>query len=159
MSETERIRDLLYYTYKGPCWHGPALSQNLDGITAAQAAERPIGNGHSMWEIVQHMTAWINEVIRTLDGETYAVLPAEQDWPAISAQDDAAWQSAQAILESSMDALCDAVVEFPDEKLDELVPGQEFSYFWMLNGVVHHNTYHSGQVGILRKAFVEAQSA
>jgi len=159
MSETERIRDLLYYTYKGPCWHGPALAQNLEGVTAEQAAQRPIGQGHSIWELVQHVTAWINEVIRTLDGETYAVLPTEQDWPAISAADDAAWQSALAILESSMDALYDAVLELPDEKLDELVPGQDFSYFWMLNGVVHHNTYHSGQVGILRKAFAEAQAA
>lgn len=152
MTETERIRDLLYYTYKGPCWHGPALAQNLEEITAEQATQRPIPDGHSIWELVQHATGWLNEVIRTLDGETYAVLPAEQDWPAINAQDAAAWESAQAILESCIDALCGAIVELPDEKLDELVPGQDFSYYWMLNGVVHHNTYHSGQIGILRKA-------
>jgi len=52
--------------------------------------------------------------------------------------------------------LCDAVAELTDDKLDEMVPGQDFSYYWMLNGVVAHNTYHSGQVGILRKAFVQA---
>jgi len=159
MTETERIRDLLYYTYRGPCWHGPALAQNLEGVTVEQALTRPIGDGHSIWELVQHATAWVNVAIRTLDGEAYTVLPAEQDWADLAAQDEAAWDSAKAILESSMDALCDAVVELPDAKLDELVPGQDFSYFWMLNGVVHHNTYHSGQVGILRKAFVEAQTA
>jgi hypothetical protein len=159
MTEIERIRDLLYYTYKGPCWHGPALAQNLEGITAAQAAEHPIGEGHSIWELVQHATAWINVVINTLDGQTYAVLPTEQDWAAISAQDDAAWESALEILDSSMDALCGAVAELTDDKLDVLVPGQDFSYYWMLNGVVAHNTYHSGQVGILRKAFAQVANA
>ena len=159
MTEIERIRDLLYYTYRGPCWHGPALAQNLEGITAEQAVERPIGEGHCIRELVQHATAWVNVVINTLDGQTYAVLPTEQDWAAISGSDAAAWESVQAILESSMDALCDAVVELKDDKLDELVPGQDFSYYWMLNGVVAHNTYHSGQIGILRKAFTQAQSA
>jgi hypothetical protein len=159
MTEIERIRDLLYYTYKGPCWHGPALAQNLDGVTAGQALERPIGEGHCIWELVAHATAWINVVINTLDGQAYAVLPTEQDWAAMSAQDAAAWESAVAILESSMDALCDAVAELKDDKLDELVPGQDFSYYWMLNGVVHHNCYHSGQIGILRKAFVATANA
>jgi hypothetical protein len=58
-----------------------------------------------------------------------------------------------------MDALCDAVAELTDDKLDEMVPGQDFSYYWMLNGVVAHNTYHSGQVGILRKGFAQAANA
>lgn len=159
MTETERIRDLLYYTYQGGCWHGPGLKQNLEEITAEQATQRPIAEGHSIWELVRHVTAWINEAIRTLDGETYATLPAEQDWPPLSVDDIAAWESAKAILDSSMDALCDAVAEFDESKLDEAVPGQEFSYYWLLNGVVHHNTYHSGQVGILRKSFAQAQGA
>jgi uncharacterized damage-inducible protein DinB len=153
MSETERIRDVLFYTYKGPAWHGPALAQNLDGITAEQAAQKPIGAAHSIWELVNHATAWINVVISTLDGGTYAVLPTERDWAAISAQDKAAWESALGILDSSMDALCGAVAELPDEKLDQLVPGQEFNFYWLLHGVVHHNTYHSGQIGLIRKSF------
>jgi uncharacterized damage-inducible protein DinB len=159
MTEIERIRDLLYYTYQGGCWHGPGLKQNLDGVTAEQAASRPIGEGHSIWEIVRHVTAWINEVIQTLDGETYQTLPAEQDWPPLAADDIAAWESAKAILDSSMDALCSEVMELDESKLDENVPGQEFSYYWLLNGVVHHNTYHSGQIGILRKAFAQTASA
>ena len=159
MSEIERIRDLLWYTYKGPAWHGPALAENLDGVTAEQAGLRPIGEAHSIWELVRHMTAWIDEVIRTLDGETYTVLPVDQDWAPDSAGDGAAWECALEILDSSMDALCGAVAELGDEKLEEIVPGQEFNYYWLLHGVVHHNTYHSGQIGILRKSFAESQAA
>jgi uncharacterized damage-inducible protein DinB len=151
MSEIERIGDLLQSSYNGSPWHGPSLVQNLDGVTAAQAVQKPIPNGHCIWEIVQHVTAWINEVIKVLDGEQYAVLTPEQDWPAIAA-DDGAWDAALGIMDSSQEALLGAVAELQEDKLWENVEGQEFSYYWLLHGVVQHSVYHAGQVGLLRKA-------
>lgn len=152
MSEIETIVELLQNSYNGSPWHGPSLVGNLDGITAEQAARKAIPNAHSVWEIVQHVTAWINEVIKTLDGEQYEVLTPEQDWPAIASGDDAAWESALSILDSSHEALCGAAGEMQDDKLWEKVEGQDFDYYWMLLGVVQHSVYHAGQVGLLRKS-------
>jgi uncharacterized damage-inducible protein DinB len=126
---------------------------NLDGITAQLAVQKPIPNGHCIWEMVQHITAWINEVINVLDGEQYAVLTVEQDWPAIAA-DDAAWESALAILDSSQEALCGAVAEVEEDTLWQNPEGQEFNYYWLLHGVVLHYVYHTGQIGLLRKALL-----
>jgi uncharacterized damage-inducible protein DinB len=152
MPEVERIVELLQVCYNGGPWHGPSLMGNLDGVTAEQAAQKPIPNGHCIWELVQHMTGWINETIQVLDGEQYATLPAEQDWPAIGS-DDAAWQAALGILDSSQEALCGAVGEMQEDKLWELPEGQEFNYYWLLHGVVLHYAYHTGQIGLLRKSF------
>lgn len=151
MSEVENIVELLNVSYSGTPWHGPSLIANLDGITAAQALEKPIPGGHSIWELVQHITAWINEAIRVFDGEQYAILTPEQDWPAISAQDETAWQAALGILESSHEALVGAVSELQEDKLWELLDGQDFTYYWLLHGVVQHNVYHAGQIGLIRK--------
>lgn len=151
MTASERIRDLLDGLYRGPCWYGPTMLQNLEGIDAAWAAQRPIADAHTIWEIVRHVTGWINVVISVLDGAEYAVLPVEQDWPEISPDDEAAWQSALGILESTYRALSDAVAEFPEERLKEVVAGQEFTYYFMLHGLIQHNVYHNGQIGILRK--------
>lgn len=153
MSEIDRIVELLQVCYNGSPWHGPSLLGNLDGITAEQAIARPIPNGHCVWELVQHMTAWINEVISVLDGELYAVLPPEQDWPAIGSG-AAAWESALAILDSSQEALVGAVGEVQEGTLWENPEGQEFNYYWLLHGVVLHYAYHTGQIGLLRKALV-----
>lgn len=152
MSEVERIVELLQVCYNGGPWHGPSLTGNLDGVTAEQAVQKPIPNGHCIWELVQHMTAWINEVIQVLDGEQYATLAPEQDWPAIGSG-DAAWQAALGILDSSQEALCGAVGEMQEDKLWELPEGQEFNYYWLLHGVVLHYAYHTGQIGLLRKSF------
>lgn len=151
MSQTQQIRDLLDGIYRGPVWYGPTILQNLEGIDAAWALARPIPAAHSIWEIVRHMTAWMDEVIRVLDGEQYVTLPAEEDWSEIAANDEAAWQSALAILASVHGALCEAVAEFPDSRLQELVVGQDFTYHFMLHGLIQHNVYHNGQIGILRK--------
>jgi uncharacterized damage-inducible protein DinB len=153
MSEIERIGDLLQFSYNGSPWHGPSLVQNLDGITAQMAVEKPIPNGHCIWEIIQHITAWMNEVIKVLDGEQYTVLTPEQDWPAIAA-DDAAWDAALGIMDSSQEALLGAVAEIEEDTLWENVDGQEFSYYWLLHGLVQHYVYHTGQIGLLRKALL-----
>jgi uncharacterized damage-inducible protein DinB len=153
MSEIERIGDLLQFSYGGAPWHGPSLVQNLEGITAELAVKKPIPNGHCVWEIVQHVTAWINEVIKVLDGEQYAVLTVEEDWPAIAA-DDAAWDAALSIMDSSQEALLGAVGELAEDKLWENVEGQEFTYYWLLHGLVQHSVYHAGQIGLLKKALI-----
>jgi len=152
MSEIERIVELLQVSYNGAPWHGPSLMANLEGITAEQAVQKPIPNGHCVWEIVQHLNAWLNEVIGVLDGEQYAVLTPEQDWPAISS-DDVAWKTALDILDSSQSALCDAAGEVQEETLWESPEGQEFNYYWLLHGLVQHYAYHTGQIGLLKKSF------
>jgi hypothetical protein len=154
MSEIECIVDLLQTGYNGTPWHGPSLVQNLTGLTAAQAAQKPIPDGHCVWELVQHITAWVNEAINTVDGQQYEILTVEQDWPAISASDEAAWQAALDILDSSMGALITAVGEVQDDQLWDNLPGADFHMYWLLMGVVQHSAYHAGQIGLLRKALI-----
>jgi uncharacterized damage-inducible protein DinB len=152
MSEIERLVELLQISYNGNPWHGPSLMSNLTGITAEQAVQKPIPNAHCVWEIVQHLTAWLNEIIKVLDGEQYAVLTPEEDWPAI-AVDAAAWETALAILDSTQEALCGAVGEVQEDTLWENPEGQEFNYYWLLHGLVLHYAYHTGQIGLIRKSF------
>jgi DinB superfamily len=154
MSEIECIVDLLQSGYNGTPWHGPSLVANLNDLTAAQAVQKPIPNGHCIWELVQHVTAWVNVTINTIDGQQYTILPVEQDWPAISGTDDAAWQGALDILDSSMGALIAAVGELQDDSLWDNLPGMEFNMYWLLMGVVQHSAYHAGQIGLLKKGLV-----
>jgi hypothetical protein len=151
MSEIECIVDLLQTGHNGTPWHGPSLMANLNGITAAQAVQRPIPNGHCVWELVQHITAWINVAINTIDGQQYTILPVEQDWAPMSGSDEGAWQAAVGILDSSMEALIAAAGELQDDSLWDNLPGMEFNMYWLLMGVVQHSAYHAGQIGILKK--------
>jgi uncharacterized damage-inducible protein DinB len=139
-------------------WHGPATIDLLRDVPFAAAAARPIPDGHSIWEIVLHMTAWQREVLRRLGGAE-PQQPDEGDWPAPPEPGDEAWDRAQAELGTSLEELAAAVAGLDDGDLQELVGtvrdralGVGITRAEMVAGALQHNAYHSGQIALLRKA-------
>ena len=149
MGECRRIADQLERSYRGPAWHGPSLRENLNGVTAAIAAAESIPGAHSIWQIVRHVAAWEAGVARVLDGKEYVSLQGEGDWPPVGS---ATWEATLDELDGSHAALRQALERFPDERLKDRVADREFSFYGLLHGVVQHNIYHAGQIGLLRKA-------
>jgi len=151
MSETTRIADQLDRAFDGDAWHGDPLMTILDGITAAQAAARPIPNAHSIWEIVHHLVAWKTAVPIRLRGEVKEIHGAE-DWPLVTDTSDAGWRNCLSDLRNSHAAFTAAVRAFPESRLNENAPARDHSYYVLLHGMVQHDLYHAGQIAILKKA-------
>jgi uncharacterized damage-inducible protein DinB len=150
MSESERITDQLKRAFEGPAWHGASVLETLAGITAAQAARRPIAAAHSIWELVLHMTVWEDAVRRRALGEKYNPTD-EQDWPKVTDTSEAAWQEAIARLKSGHQALRGVVAAFDPERLEApLVPGGNTGYV-QFHGAVQHDLWHAGQIMVLKK--------
>jgi uncharacterized damage-inducible protein DinB len=155
MKETERIADQLRRAMQGEAWHGPSLKEILAGVTAQQAAARPIAAAHSIWEVVHHITAWENIVLRRIAGEAVKDVRVDVDWPPVgdpAERDEAAWQRARAALEVGNRKLCEAIAQWPDERLRERVPGKQDNFYLELHGIVQHDLYHAGQIALLKKA-------
>lgn len=155
MSETRRISGLLKATYKGPAWHGPSLLENLQDVTAEMASKHPIAGAHSIWEIVRHVSAWEREVTLVLAGKQHVTMQGEDDWPPVRDTSEDAWTAMLAELGSGHRALRAAIKAFPDEDLDKIIPGRDFSFYVLLHGMVHHSLYHSGQIGLLKKQITQ----
>lgn len=139
-------------------WHGPATVDLVDDLSCTDAAARPIPDGHSIWEIVLHMTAWQREVVRRLGGAEPQD-PADGDWPVPPGTDEEAWERARAELGTSLEQLATAVAALAGEDLRELVGsardralGSGITRAEMVAGALQHNAYHSGQIALLRKA-------
>lgn len=151
MSEMNRIADQISRGFDGDAWHGDPLMKILDGVTAKQAAARPIAGAHSIWEIVNHISAWRPAIVTRLSG-TPAELTGNGDWPPVTDTSDAAWRNCIGDLRQRQEALLRAVRVFPDNKLDQNAPNRDHSYYVMLQGIVQHDLYHAGQIAILKKA-------
>ena len=117
-----RLAEQVDAALSGPAWHGASLEENLKGLTAEQAAARPVAEAHSIWELVLHLTAWTGEVTRRLGGASPAV-PAEGDWPAVGAVSPGGWAEANARLGSAHRALAEAVRRYPPERWTDRVGG------------------------------------
>ncbi len=151
MSEVERIADQLRRAYEGEAWHGPPLKQILAGVTAEQAARRPVANAHSVWELVLHIAVWESVVSRRLAGEIVQPSP-EQDWPPVRDTSEAAWKKALADLEHGHMQLRQSIAALSDARLMDKVPGKDDSVYVLLHGVIQHDLYHAGQIALLKKA-------
>jgi uncharacterized damage-inducible protein DinB len=152
MSEIQRIEDQLRRVFEGNAWHGPAVRELLDGVTAAQAAGRPLPNAHSIWEIALHMATWERVVHRRLQGETVADLPTEQDWPPVRDTGEDAWRQAVRDLERANHDLRAAIARSDEARLADMAPGKDHSVYVMLHGIIQHDLYHAGQIAVLKKA-------
>jgi uncharacterized damage-inducible protein DinB len=150
--EAKRIASQLRRSYEGNAWHGPALLELLEGVTAERASEKPVPGAHSVWELVLHLEAWERMAQTTLQGHPYVSMTGDADWPPVHETTPDAWQGALERLQATTSKLVETIRQMDDAKLDEKVAGKEFTYYVLLNGVVHHNLYHGGQIALLKKA-------
>jgi uncharacterized damage-inducible protein DinB len=153
MSETTRIADQLSRAFSGDAWHGDSLMEILDGVTAAQAAARPIPHAHTIWELVLHIAAWDGAVRRRLGGEALTLTDG-QNFPPVKDSSESAWRKTLEHVRQVHDELVRAVSESPDTLLAGQVPGKQgahYTYYYMLHGVVQHELYHAGQIALLKK--------
>ncbi len=152
MTETHRINSQLKRAQEGEAWHGPSLRELLDGVTAEQAAAKPIPNVHSIWELVNHIIAWEQIVQRRLEGEVVSEIPDEMNFPPVNDASEAAWQTTLQSLAASNRSLRESIKRIDDAKLEETVPGEKYNNYFMLHGAIQHDLYHAGQIALLKKA-------
>jgi uncharacterized damage-inducible protein DinB len=123
------------------------LKAVLEGVAGQQARERPIPGAHTIHELVLHLASWMRIARERLTATADRDATPEENWPA-----PGAWNDALLTLEKEQRALHDAVLQFPDIRLDERAPAHEPQTFYvLLHGIVQHNLYHAGQIALLRK--------
>jgi uncharacterized damage-inducible protein DinB len=118
MLDMEIIADQIGRAFRGESWHGPSVSEVLAGVSAEDAAAHPIPGAHSIWEIVLHLTAGYNLVLRRIRGER-AQLSPEEAWPPATETSAAAWRESQETLDELNKQLESAVRAYPAQRLSE----------------------------------------
>ena len=151
MSRARHLGSSLERTVTGPMWHGSALAEVLEGVTAERAAARPIPGAHTIWEIVLHIIAWAEIARARLRGESTGDPTPEQDWPPVTAADAAAWQRTLERLGACHRELAADVRGLDEARLDQKVANLDYSADVLLHGIVEHGTYHGGQIALLKK--------
>ena len=153
MSEAARIADQLRRAFNSEAWHGDSVFEILEGVTAAQAAARPIARAHTIWELVLHIAAWDGAVLRRLGGVAVTLSDA-QNFPFVTDASETAWRKALTDVRRVHEELVSAVSVLADSRLDEMVPGKHgahYTFYYMLHGVAQHELYHAGQIALLKK--------
>lgn len=144
-TEIQKLCDILRHSFEGNAWHGPAVMEVLS-VMDESIVTKKINTTHSILELVGHMTVWRTFVTqRLLDNESFEVtdemnFSLPESWPkAINA------------LRDSQEKLLHSLEQFPVERLTEVVPNLPFKFFTMINGIIHHDLYHLGQIVLIKR--------
>jgi uncharacterized damage-inducible protein DinB len=129
----------------------------LDGLSDEQAAKRPSGATNSAAFVAAHLTSSRFFLLKTLGAEHPDPLAAYLDGrkgideiaqlPPLSTV-DAAWTKAGHLLRDRLDALTTAEVDAPSSLGFPLANG---TVLGTLTFLVQHDSYHVGQLSLLRK--------
>jgi len=151
MNEFDHLADTIRRSSEGEAWHGPSLSEILQDVTADRASWR-VGDAHTIWELTQHITAWLDIIRRRMEGECLMDddLSWEDNWPPIPEPTQQNWQITTSRAAEASRRLCEQVVSVAPD-LDTTVPGKDYSYAVMLHGAAQHVLYHAGQIALLKK--------
>jgi uncharacterized damage-inducible protein DinB len=154
----------LQATQAGDPWYGSSREAILQGVTANAAAARPIAHGHSIWQIVLHMTSWTREVLRRIKGGVPA-LPAEGDWPAMGEVSEAAWKralddlaAAHAEVVAALGSLTPEQWNAPIGDTREPALGTGVDVTGIVVGLAQHDAYHTGQIAVIKRALTAGPS-
>ena len=152
MTETKFIADQLRKAFEGDAWHGPSVRDVLDGVSAEQAAAKPVPDAHSIWELALHIAAWVEHSRHAIEGKPLPLeLDTPDDWPRVSGTDLAAWKQTHHQVFESGKMLVKAIEKFPPERLTDIVPGRSYDFHQLFHGIVDHTIYHAGQIALLKK--------
>lgn len=135
-------------------WHGgPTALAALRGVSAKIASWRPYPDRHSIWDLALHIAYWNYAVERRLTDAPSGTFPRQPaNWPRrANGSLEAAWAEDRALLKTCHAKLVETLRGFDVSRLDERAGDGRTTYGDLVTGVLLHDTYHAGQVQMLKR--------
>jgi hypothetical protein len=156
MNQIQFITEQVRRSLEADPWHGPALLQVLNGVTAPVAAAHPVRDSHSIWELLLHVIAWTRAVNLRLQGRAVE-LDGDANFPPVHDASEAAWKAALDDLGRAHDELFASLKGLSDSALTTAVQNRPYDYAFLLHGLPQHHAYHGGQMALLKKAAMSGE--
>jgi len=150
------LRELVY----GKGAHADTLAC-VEDIKADVAVRKVDGYPHSIWQIVEHMNYWMDYELRQIAGDRPRYPDhAIESWPEHTpVADEKQWQAAVCRFSELLSRLAE-LAESDTAALDRPVSDahapnaiRPSTVRTMLMQITAHNSYHAGQVAMLRRQF------
>lgn len=139
--------------YNGHPWYGDSLLQKLEPIGPEEAFTEVLPGTHTIAQITAHILTWRRVLSEYLKGNAayYDNIGPEQDWPANTALQAKGWKTILAELADNQRELASLLAPCSDELLDRVYT-KTYTYRFLIEGIIQHDVYHTGQIGLLISA-------
>lgn len=145
----EQLTQKFNEIYQGSPWHGSSLKGQLSDIPTGRYTGVVGPSKKSIAHLLEHMLAWRQMAIEILKGnKAYDItLNSTMDWPEPNPEGDPKVYYLSK-LEESQKELLTLLGTKSEDWLKEQTPNKNYQNQFLLQGIVEHDLYHSGQIGI-----------
>ena len=150
MKETTRISKLFIDLYNGSPWLDVNIVTSLGKITSKQAAHKIAPNVNSIWEILNHIIGWRNEVLKRVQSIN-TIAPKNNFFEPVVIITEEAWIETLMQLSKSQALWIDFLHELKVKDLNLHFERNSFTYYEHIHGILQHDAYHLGQIVLLTK--------
>jgi hypothetical protein len=157
--EVQSIIRNLQNTLTGEPWFGRAVYPILEEVDVSKVftkpacpAGRPNDSAHSLIELLYHMITWADFCLKQLENASPQEIKdvESRDWREIDPKNHT-WKNGIGEFRKTHEQIISILEKKEDSFLKEIVPGREFNFRFMLNGLIQHNVYHLGQIAYVKK--------
>jgi uncharacterized damage-inducible protein DinB len=143
----------LQESFDGTPWFGESLMTKLNSVDFNIVNCQPFPSLNSISRLVQHIINWRIFVIRKLqdDREFDIELNDANDWTEVHINNDQAWSQLKTSLQDTQQKIIDLLSAKDNVFLMQKVPGRQYDYQYLIEGLVQHDIYHLGQIGLVKK--------
>jgi len=152
----ENIIQQLEDVQNGKLWIGSSFDSKLNQIDENLVFLRPMESLHSVAEIISHLTLWRRETILKIQtGRGSKTDDYEENWLTNDKLKKKGWNDIKSAYDDTLSELIMLLKSKDDTFLNELYFDTDFKgdyeYSFVINGMLHHDIYHLGQLGIIIK--------
>jgi len=142
----------------GGDWIDESFSGKLNQVNRQKAFKQLIPDKHSIAEILWHCLYWRTVLIKRIQGDKLykQITMATENWITLNALEYKGWDTLKEEFLDSQKELIELLSTKSDDFLDEEYE-EGYTYDYFLEGIVHHDVYHLGQIGLLI-SFLEKQN-
>lgn len=155
--KTEEIINQFEEVYSGKPWYGNSILDIFDNIPGSDAVKKLKPDGHSIVELVYHMITWRYFVIRQIQGDTeYNVLQNDKnDWRELNYNNQNLWDEAISDFDKTHTQLIAELKNLGVDILFKTAPLRNYTYEFLLNGLLQHDIYHLGQISLIKSSLTK----
>jgi len=145
--------DQLQEIQSGNIWLGVNFEKKIKLLNEERFFYKP-NELHSVAEILSHLTAWRKDVIiKITNGKGNITDGDPSNWINNEALKKLGWENIISEYKSTLSTIIDLLKDRTDEFLNDHYFDIDFKgsypYSFALYGLLHHDIYHLGQIGIL----------
>lgn len=147
----EKMIRELSEAFEGEPWYGQSVMRKLENVPYKIGYKTCIPNSHNVAQIIGHLIAWKTFVLEKIKAnEDFSIeIDSNMDWPILEVRTRKEWEGLKSKLVMVQSQIYECLEKKKDNFLDQQVKGMNYTFEYLLRGLIQHDIYHLGQIGLI----------